>query len=244
MPVLLKFNSNFLGPDTGIPSPRPSYQVNKTVIGTDAVAISAAALASASYLFRNHLNDTDYADTLLDNATSLFNLADTVQPRQVYTQSIPAIQEFYNTNNYTSQLTYAALWMYKASGNETYRTMASDYFDQFNLAGQTVGVMDWSDQTNGVFVLGAELDPTNTKYATAAKNVLDTIINSQSGSPCTFTNGGMLWCDGYSDSNSLVPPQDMALLALLYSRLDSSKSDSYTSFAVNQIDYLLGNNYM
>jgi endoglucanase len=162
----------------------------------------------------------------------------------VYTKAIPAIAEFYNTNNYTSQLTYAALWMYKATNNETYRTMASDYFDQFQLAQTSVGVMDWSDQTNGVFVLGAELDSSNTKYATATKNVLDTIISSGSDSPCTFTKGGLLWCDGYSDSNSVVPAQDMALLALLYGELDSSKADSYNNFAQSQIGYLLGDNYM
>lgn len=233
-----------IGPDTNIPNPRPSYQVNRTAVGTDAVAISSAALASASYLFRNNLNDTTYADQLLTQAASLFSLADTAQPRNVYTNAIPAIAEFYNCNNYTSQLTYAALWMYKASGNESYRTMASNYFDQFQLASTPVGIMDWSDQTNAVFVLGAELDPTNTKYATAAKNVLDTIINSKSGTPCTYTNGGLLWCDGYSDSNSVVPPQDMSLLALLYSKLDSSRSESYTKFAMTQLDYILGNNYM
>jgi endoglucanase len=201
-------------------------------------------LASASYLFRNNLNDTTYADQLLSQAASLFNLADTATPRNTYANAIPDIAEFYNCNNYTSQLTYAALWMYKASGNDTYRQIASNYFDQFSLVKSQVGIMDWSDQTDAVFVLGAELDPTNTKYATAAKNVLDTIINSQSGSPCTFTNGGLLWCDGYSNSNSLVPAQDMALLALLYSKLDSSRSASYTKFAESQIKYLLGNNYM
>ncbi|OBZ87935.1 Endoglucanase 1 [Choanephora cucurbitarum] len=237
-------DNNYWGPDTNIPTPRPSYQVNRTVVGTDAVAISAAALASASYLFRNHINDTDYADTLLTSAISLFNLADTAQPRNVYTRSLPQLAAYYNTNNYTSQLTYAALWMYKATKNETYRTMASDYFDQFKLGSSQISVMDWSDQTNGVFVLGAEQDPNNSKYATAAKKVLDAITTGGTGSPCSFTSGGLLWCDGYSTENSLIPAQDMALLALLYSRLDSSKSDGYTQFAQKQIDYLLGKNYM
>ncbi|KAI8083544.1 Six-hairpin glycosidase-like protein [Thamnidium elegans] len=237
-------DNNYWGPDTNIPNPRPSYQVNRTAIGTDAVAISAAALASASYLFKNNLNDTTYADQLLSQATSLFNLADTAQPRNVYVNAVPAIAEYYACNNYTSQLTFAALWMYKASGNETYRTMASNYFDQFNLAAVPTGIMDWSDQTNAVYVLGAELDPTNTKYATAAKNALDTIIQTKTGSPCTFTNGGMLWCDGFSDSNSVVPVQDTSLLALLYSKIDSDKADAYTKFATDQINYLLGNNYM
>ncbi|KAG0749679.1 hypothetical protein G6F57_004934 [Rhizopus arrhizus] len=237
-------DNNYWGPDTNIPTPRPSYQVNRTSVGTDAVALASAALASASYLFKNHLNDTGYANQLLSNATSLFDLAYSAQPRNVYTNAIPAIAEFYNTNNYTSQLTYAALWMYKATGNTTYKDLASTFFDEFKLANQQVSVMDWSDQTNAVFVLGAEIDSSNTKYATAAKKVLDTIVNSASGSPCTFTDGGLLWCNGYSDDNSLVPAQDMALLALMYAQLDSSRSESYTKFAKSQIEYLLGNNYM
>ncbi|PHZ16691.1 Six-hairpin glycosidase [Rhizopus microsporus ATCC 52813] len=237
-------DNNYWGPDTGIPTPRPSYQVNRTAVGTDAVALASAALASASFLYKNGLNDTDYSNKLLQNAVSLFNLAYTAQPRNVYTKAIPAIAEFYNTNNYTSQLTYAALWMYKATGNSTYRDMASNFFDQFALGSQPVGVLDWSDQTNAVFVLGAELDSSNTKYANAARKVLDTIINTASGSPCTFTKGGLLWCDGYSKSNSLVPAQDMALLALLYAELDSTRADSYRRFAQGQIDYLLGKNYM
>lgn len=208
------------------------------------MALGSAALASAAYLFTNHLNNATYGQTLLEHATSLFELADTAQPRNVYVKALPALAEFYATNNYTSQLTYAALWMYKATGNETYRTMASDYFDAFRLANSPVGIMDWSDQTNAVYVLGAELDPSNTKYATAAKNVLDTIISSSNNSPCSFTKSGLLWCDGYSDSNSMVPAQDMALLALLYSELDSSKQDRYNNFAQSQIGYVLGDNYM
>ncbi|KAI8987553.1 Six-hairpin glycosidase-like protein [Mycotypha africana] len=238
-------DNNYWGPDTGIPKPRPSYQVNRTAVGTDAVAISSAALASASYLFRNKFNDSAYADTLLTKASSLFDLADTATPRTVYTKAIPALADYYATNTYTSQLTFAALWMYKATADSNYRTKASNYFDQFKLGDtKTIGVMDWSDQTAAVYVLGSELDSSNTKYATAAKQVLDTIINSGKGSPCTFTNGDLLWCDGYSDSNSMVPAQDMSLLALLYSRLDDTRKDSYTQFAKNQIDYMLGNNFM
>ncbi|RCI06304.1 hypothetical protein CU098_011691 [Rhizopus stolonifer] len=237
-------DNNYWGPDTGIPTPRPSYQVNRTAIGTDAVALASAALASASYLYKNSFNDTDYANQLLSNATSLYNLAYSAEPRNVYTNAIPAIAEFYNTNNYTSQLTYAALWMYKATGDSTYKDTASTLFDSFNLGNQAVGVLDWSDQTNAVFVLGAEIDSSNTKYATAAQKVLDTIIQSKSGSPCDFTNGGLLWCGDYSSSNSLVPAQDMAQIALLYARLDNDRAQTYRSFATSQIQYMLGNNYM
>lgn len=231
------------GPDTGIPTPRPSYMVNSSAPGTDVAALTAAALASSSYLFRNQLNDSDYADQLQSHAESLFQFAETATPWQVYTEAVPAAEEYYATGNYTSQLVYGALWLYKATGNSTYRDKASSYFDQFNLSNmKSIAVMDWSDQTGAVYVLGAELDSSNTKYKTAAVQYLDTIIHG--GNPCSYTNGGLLWCGGASDDNSLVPAQDMALLALLYSRLDSSKSSDYTQFAVSQIEYMLGKNRM
>ncbi|KAI8060596.1 Six-hairpin glycosidase-like protein [Gongronella butleri] len=234
-------DNNYWGPDTNIPTPRPSFAINNTATGTDVAAMVAASLASAGYLFQNLANDTNYASQLTSAAQSVYTLAEK-QPWQVYTNSVPAAADLYQTNSYTSQLVYGALWLYKATGNTTYRDKASNYFDMFKLGSVPVGPMDWSDATGAVYVLGAEVDPSNTKYATAAKNWLDTITNGKG--PCSFTNGGMLWCKGYSDSNSMVPVQDTTFLAILYSQIDASKAQAYTSFAQNQINYMLGDNYM
>ncbi|KAG1373430.1 hypothetical protein G6F61_010187 [Rhizopus arrhizus] len=236
-------DNNYWGPDTTIPSPRPSYPVNRTTIGTDAVAMASAALASASYLYQTRFKETRYADQLRTNAASLFNLASTAKPWTTYTTSIPALADYYRTNNYTSQLTLAALWMYKATDNSTYRSWASTWFDDFRLGQGPITVWDWSDQTNAVFVLGAELDRTQTKYARSATRVLEGVSRGQD-SPCTWTADGLLWCEGFSQSNSLVPAQNMALLSLLYADLDSSRATDYRRFAAGQLDYLLGRNRM
>ncbi|KAI9301462.1 Six-hairpin glycosidase-like protein, partial [Cunninghamella echinulata] len=237
-------DNNYWGPDTNIPTPRPSFAINNTATGTDVAAMTAAALASTSYLMRTLANDSTYADTLISAAQSVYNLAET-KPFQVYTNSVPAADNLYQTSNFTSQLVYGALWLYKATGNTTYRDKASQYYDQFTLSAVPVAPMDWSDATGAVHILGAEVDSSNTKYTTNAKKWLDVMINggSQKNNPCTYTNGGLFWCDGYSDSNSMVPLQDTALLALLYSRLDSN-SKQYIQFATKQIDYMLGDNYM
>lgn len=203
--------------------------------------MTAAALASASYLFGTLANDTNYASALSTAAQSVYNLAE-AQPFQIYTKSVSAAAGLYQTNSFASQLVYGALWLYKATGNTTYRDKASHYYDQFKLDSVSVTPMDWSDATGAVHVLGTQLD--TAKYATAAKKWLDTITTSSSGSPCTFTRGGMLWCNGYSKSNAMVPLQDTSLLALLYSRQDPSNSKQYVEFAAKQIDYMLGGNYM
>ncbi|KAI9289108.1 Six-hairpin glycosidase-like protein [Umbelopsis sp. AD052] len=235
-------DNNYWGPDTNIPTPRPSYMVNSTSPGTDVAALGAAAFASASYLFRNRFNDSAYADTLMQHGISLFEFAETAQPQQPYTTSIPAIAEFYQTNTVQNQLVWGALWLYRATGNQTYLTKASNYFDQFKLGSLDITPMDWSDQSGGVFVLGSMLDTTTNKYKVAAERYLDTL--TQGKSPCSFTGGGLLWCGQSSASNSLIPAQDTALLALLYSPLNSDKGSGYVKFALGQIDYMLGNNPM
>ncbi|KAL0080080.1 Six-hairpin glycosidase-like protein [Phycomyces blakesleeanus] len=237
-------DNNYWGPDTSIPTPRPSYMINATAPGTDAAALTAAAFASAACLFKNQLNDSSYAETLLSHAISLYSFAETAQPFQVYTNAIPQGKDFYDTNVFYPQLVYGAQWIFRATGNTTYRDKASTYFDQGQLAAATTPLLDWSDPTGAVYVLGAGIDNTNTKYSTAAKSYLDTIITAKKGGPCSFTSGGLLWCGGYSNSNSLIPAQDTALLALLYNVYDKSRESDYNSFAIKQIDYMLGNNMM
>jgi endoglucanase len=235
-------DNNYWGPDTNIPTPRPSYMINSTAPGTDVAAVGAAAFASASYLFKNKFNDSAYADTLLQHGISLFDFAETAQPQQPYTTSIPAIAEFYQTNTVQNQLVWGALWLYRATGNQTYLTKASNYFDQFKLGSLDITPMDWSDQSGGVFVLGSMLDTTTDKYKVAAERYLDAM--TQGKSPCSFTGGGLLWCGQSSASNSLIPAQDTALLALLYSPMNSGKGTGYVNFALGQINYMLGNNPM
>ena len=231
----------YIGPDTNIPTPRPSYKITADAPGTDVAALTAAAFAASSYLFRNQLNDTNYADTLRSHAESLYNFAETATPMQVYTESVSASKDYYDAPSYYNQLVFGALWLYRATGNTQYRDKASNYFDQFKLSSAPITVMDWSDQTGAVYVLGTELDGSNTKYKDAAKKYLDALALGNN-SPCSFTSGGLLWCGDDSNENSLVPVQNTALLALLYDKITSGTD--YTDFATGQIKYLLGDNRM
>lgn len=231
------------GPDTNIPDKRPSYSITSDAPGTDIAAQTSAAFASASYLFRHLLNDSNYADTLQSHAEALFSFAETAQPQQLYTETVSASQEYYTSSGYKNPLVYAALWLYRASGNPSYRDKASAYFDQFKLYKyQPINIMDWSDPAGAIYVLGAQVDPDNTKYKDSAIYYLDTIIHGND--VCGFTRGGLLWCEHESESNALVPAMDTAFLALIYSSLDTSKSSDHMQFATSQIDYVLGNNYM
>ncbi|KAI8381538.1 Six-hairpin glycosidase-like protein [Radiomyces spectabilis] len=236
-------DNNYWGPDTGIPRSRPSYMVNATAPGTDAAGLTAAALAASSFLFRTRFNDTAYANTLLEKAISVYNFALSASPWQIASKGAPATSEFYSSNTYDNQLIYGTLWLYRATGNTTYRDRASHYFDVFNVSRVPNVVMDWSNHAGSLYVLGATIDNTTTKYRDAARRYLDNIIDRHL-QPCSYTDGGLLWCDRQSVSNSLIPAQNMALLALLHSKIDDLRSKIYTDFAISQINYVLGANRM
>ncbi|KAI8097998.1 Six-hairpin glycosidase-like protein [Gilbertella persicaria] len=123
--------------DTWVPLPRPSYMVNSSAPGTDATALTAAALSPASYLFKDQINDTEYANLLLSHAVSLFNFAEMARPWTPYSQSVPA-----------------------AVGNNTYLEKANGYYYLFSKD-PFYGISDWSDHTGVALILGATLDQVN-----------------------------------------------------------------------------------
>ncbi|KAG2222099.1 hypothetical protein INT45_007985 [Circinella minor] len=234
-------DNNYWGPDTEIPTPRPSFMINESNPGTDVAALTAAAFASTSMIFRK--TDEDYANTLVSHAETLYAFAESATPWQVYSDSVEAAKDYYETYDYSSQLVYGALWLYRATNNTVYRDKASNYFDQFSLKSKAITIMDWHDQTGGVFVLGAAIDTTTDKYKDAAKDYIDAIISSGSGGPCSYTPGGLLWCDSQSGWSSLVIGNNMAFLAAMFSHTVSGTSE-YDAFTRAQIDYVLGDNPM
>ncbi|CAO3640679.1 unnamed protein product [Mucor fragilis] len=237
-----EIDNAYWGPDTGIPLPRPSYMINSSAPGTDAAALTSAALSSASYLFKNYLNDTAYADELLSHAVSLMDFAETAKPWKPYSQSVPAAVDYYNTNRYQSQLLFGSLWLNKATGNNTYLEKANAYYDMFRSE-LFYGITDWSDQTGAALVLGATLNAT--KYKQPATDYLDRVLDTSSeDSICNYTYGGLFYCQGYSYSNSVMPPLNTALLIGFLKKSFPETGTNYTDFITNQVNYILGNNHM
>lgn len=97
---------------------RPLIQVNTTYPGTDVAAETAAAMASASLVFRK--KNSAYSKLLLKHAEQLFNFADTY--RGTYSISIPGVQKYYNSTGYGDELLWAAAWLYHATGDHSYLT--------------------------------------------------------------------------------------------------------------------------
>lgn len=100
---------------------RPAIQINTSFPGTDVAAETAAAMASASLVFKK-INST-YSKLLLRHAQQLFSFADTYEGS--YSISIPGVQEYYNSTGYEDELLWAATWLYHATGEDSYLKYAT-----------------------------------------------------------------------------------------------------------------------
>lgn len=101
---------------------RPLIQINTSFPGTDVAAETAAAMASASLVFRKI--NSSYSKLLLMHAQQLFAFADTY--RGSYSVSIPQVQTYYNSTGYGDELLWAATWLYHATGDLTYLKYATE----------------------------------------------------------------------------------------------------------------------
>ena len=95
---------------------RPLTQINSSVPGTEVAAETAAAMASASLVFKK--SNPTYSSNLLKHAKQLFTFAD--KYRGSYSENIPEVQTYYNSTGYGDELLWAASWLYHATGDESY----------------------------------------------------------------------------------------------------------------------------
>ncbi|CAG8590090.1 8876_t:CDS:2, partial [Racocetra fulgida] len=238
----LDIDHNYWGPDTNFPTRRPSSKVNASAHGTDVAGEVAAAFAASSILFRS--NNSTYADTLLTYAKNLYSFAETT-PFRLYQNSAPLVRDGYSSSNYSDELIWGALWLYRATNDATYLNKAVNYFGSNSFTSKKV--FNWDEKTGGCYVLFAKLfqqsGQDTTRWKLLAERYLDSIIKT-SGGDCTFTDGGLFWCDGDSDEASLSVSFGAAFLCLVYAPIATSdtKTRAYINFALTQIDYALGKN--
>jgi len=98
--------SSLQGGDLTIPTPRPSFYVNRSQPGTDVAAGTAGAFAAGAIFYSTVIGDQDYAEKLLDHALSLYYFAESA-PRTLYQKSVPAVKDWYASSDYVvSNLRY------------------------------------------------------------------------------------------------------------------------------------------
>ncbi|CAL0318681.1 unnamed protein product [Lupinus luteus] len=91
--------------------------------GPDLAGEMAAALASASIVFQD---DLTYSTTLIKGATTLFAFARDSGKRATYSHGDPNIQPYYNSTGYYDEYMWGAAWLYYATGNSSYISLATN----------------------------------------------------------------------------------------------------------------------
>ncbi|KAK4429362.1 Endoglucanase 10 [Sesamum alatum] len=239
---------------------RPLRQVNTSAAGTEVAAETAAALASASLVFK--AVDSTYATSLLKHAKQLFAFAD--KYRKSYSISIPEVQSFYNSTGYGDELLWAAGWLYHATGDKTYFEYATgDTAEDYGNWGNPTW-FSWDNKLAGAQVLLSRVsyfgskDVSNNdvlgKYRETAEAVMCGFLPNSPTATESRTENGLIWV---SEWNALQQSVSSAFLAVVYSdymltsrtaKISCSGTDFKPSdlrdFAISQANYVLGDNPM
>ncbi|XP_073040533.1 endoglucanase 12 [Primulina eburnea] len=100
--------------------PRKSISISS---GPEVAGEMAAALASASIVFRN--NPT-YSKKLVSGAKTVFAFARDGGRRTAYSRGNPYIAPYYNSTNYYDEHMWGAAWLFYATGNSSYFSLATN----------------------------------------------------------------------------------------------------------------------
>lgn len=157
-----------------MPMSRPSYKVDSSCPGSDLAGEYAAAMASASMVFKD--TDPTYSATLLTHAKQLYSFADTYRGK--YSSCITDAASFYNSwSGYQDELVWGAIWLHRATGDASYLTKAKTEYQKLGTEPQSSErsykwTIAWDDKSYGAYVLMAKLTGEQT-YITDANRWLD-----------------------------------------------------------------------
>ena len=218
---------------------RPALAITAEMPGSDVAAASAAAMASASVLFREN-GDVIYADELLSNAKSLFDFAVTYQGK--YSDSIPSVQPFYNSwSGFQDELAYGGLWLARgleAAGQDgsVYRLDAQDRYHSMIGGLNNAWAPNWDDASYGTAVMLAQ-DLNDQGALGDVSSWLDSWVSGEQGPQ--ITEGGLRFVDQWG---SLRYSANTAMLAGVVADSITNPGSAYSELAINSIDYILGDN--
>lgn len=234
---------NWWGPAEVMPMARPAYKIDASKPGSDLAAETAAALASASIVFKD--SDPAYSSELLQHAEQLYAFAD--QYRGKYSDSITDAQQFYNSwSGYADELSWGAVWLYLATEEQDYLDKAIAASNLWNKDQQGSWgykwTHNWDDKQYGAQLLLARItnDP---KFVESTKKSMEfwTTGVSGTGERVSYTPGGLAHLDQWG---ALRYAANQAFLAFVYSDWvsDPVMKQATRQFAESQILYMLGDN--
>ncbi|KYQ92548.1 cellulase [Tieghemostelium lacteum] len=217
----------FWGPPEAMTMARPVYVLSTSAPGTEVAMEAASALAAASIVFKS--SDPSYASTCLSHAKQLYSFGYNYQG--VYSDSIPDAKAFYQSySGYNDEIAWGGTWLYKATGDSTYLNQAKSIYASKYIGSWGVGqAHSWENKAIGSSLLLFKVTGDST-YSTDFEKAMNYWLP---GGGITYTPGGLAWLAQWGPNRYTMT---MTMLAKIYG------SSKYTSFAQNQMNYILGQN--
>ncbi|KAI3967599.1 hypothetical protein MKW92_003474 [Papaver armeniacum] len=240
--------------------PRP---VQTTTAGSDLASEMAAALASASIVF---IDNRKYSQKLIKGATALFAFGRDKDKRARYSKGKPDIEQFYNSSGYYDEFMWGAAWMYYATGNASFLSLATNPGIPKNanafFRSADIGVLSWDNK-----LPAAELLLTRMRIFLSPgypyEDMLRSYQNLTSLNMCSylkkynvynFTKGGLILMN-HGGPQNLQYAANAAFIASVfvdymnatgvpgwYCGTQYTGADELHKFATSQVDYILGAN--
>ncbi|KAK3889363.1 hypothetical protein Pcinc_006633 [Petrolisthes cinctipes] len=206
---------------------RPAYKITQSKPGSDLAGETAAALAAAAILFKQ--SDSTYSATCLQHARQLYSFANNYRAK--YSDSITDAAKYYKSwGGYNDELAWAAVWLYRATGESQYLQQAKQHYTNLYLG---AGEFSWDEKTPGVMVLMSQFAAAadKPKYKGHLKAFCEKMTKNTKKTP-----KGLLYISKWG---SLRYAANAAFVCLRAADLGINTVE-YRLFAEKQIHYMLG----
>lgn len=227
------------GPAEVMQMNRPAFKLTKSSSGSTVLGETAAALAAVATIFNS--SDPGYAKQCLTHAKSLYDFAETTKSDAGYTA---AAGYYSSSSGFYDELSWAATWLYLATGDKSYLAKAEQYVANWGTEQQTAIIgyrwgQCWDDVHYGAQLLLARITG-KAVYKESVERNLDYWTVGYAGNRVSYTPAGLAWLSSWG---SLRYATTTAFLASVWadSKLcTSAKVGDYSAFAKSQVDYALG----
>ncbi|BFZ22607.1 hypothetical protein BsWGS_25646 [Bradybaena similaris] len=201
---------------------RPCQEASSSSPASDIAGETAAALALGAITFKAK-GEATYGTQLLTAAESLYAFAKS--SRGLFAGASP----FYVSSGDRDELCVAAVWLYRATRNTQYLNDARGFAD-----GSYIWAFSWDDKKAACQELLYEETRTSS-YRDALTGFLQTWLP---GGSVAYTPCGLAWRDQWGTTRYAA---NVAFLALVAAEAGINTAQ-YRKWAVEQINYILGDN--
>ncbi|MBQ8921813.1 MAG: glycoside hydrolase family 9 protein [Oscillospiraceae bacterium] len=213
-----------------------------TIADSTTMALSAAALAEGYLMFKD--TQPAKAKAYLDQAKTYFKTADKIR-----TNENGAMGSMYNPSSWVDDCMYAAIWLYRATGDQSYMDkVKNDYIPQFPKEDQSTDRkftwgFCWDDTTQGAALLYAQETGDQEWIDHIAHHLDYWSLEGYNGKKIQYTPDGLAWLFSWGSARHASATAWIALLASdTIFKDNSTLSNKYNTWAKGQMDYIFGDN--